>query len=363
MKKHAVPDRPVGRPSLRPCPASLKAHSFPLRLALGDAPLEPHLGAPPLTTVNLASPLLLPHSLRHSDHGGASPLHGQGIGTNDGAPLDVVPIDADPLLRRDLLRLLVHGHVDDVPREVERAPLDLEHRQLGLPVLDVPDVPARAEPPQPELLAPVDQVAPRARGLDAQLAQLRGRQGEESLPGGEFGRVRAQAAADEREEGLDVRDEGGRRRYYRGLAGLLVCVSGLLDGGARPRQEAQGRPELRRLHDLVGGSRGQWMGTGVRVTRALRATYRSITMPGPRTERQCALDLQRKSQKKGSWTQAVQAVRIELPEVSRQMVASCSCSKNPGWSVRALPCGRGVWRIGMQGKTETSALSGVASYR
>lgn len=51
------------------------------------------------------------------------------------------------------------------------------------------------------------------------------------------------------------------------------------------------------------------------------------------------------SQSRSEWAQVVQAVRIELPEASRQGEASCSCSKNPGWPVRALPCGRGVWRI------------------
>lgn len=175
----------------------------------------------------------------------------------------MVALDAGPLLGGDLLGLLVDGHVHDMPRDVERTPLDLDHRQLGLAVRDVLDVAARAEVARPELLAPVDQIAPRARGLDAQLAQLGGRQGEERLPRRELGSVRAQAAADEREEGLDVGDEGGRRRYYRGLAGLLVCVSrldGVLDGGAGPRQEAQGRPELRRLHDLGVGSRSEWEG-------------------------------------------------------------------------------------------------------
>lgn len=232
---------------------SHKAHRFPLRLPLGDTPLEPDLSTPPLTTVDLAAPLLLPHTLRHGDRGGAGPLHRQGIRADDGAvPLDVVPIDADPLLGRDLLGLLVHGYVDNVPREVQWAPLDLYHRQLGLAVLDVLDVTARAEVAGLELLAPVDEVTPRAGRLDAQLPELRRRQGEERLPRGELGRVRAQAAADEREECLDVRDERGRRWYCRRLVGLLVCVSGLkglLDAGAGPRQEAQGRPELRRLHD------------------------------------------------------------------------------------------------------------------
>ena len=59
-----------------------------------------------------------------------------------------------------------------------------------------------------KFLAPLQQISSRARGLDAQLFQLRRGESEQGVPGWYLGGVRGEAAADGAQEGGVVWYEG-----------------------------------------------------------------------------------------------------------------------------------------------------------
>lgn len=174
------------------------------------------LGPSSLTTVNLPASLVLPHALGSHDLDGAI-LGGQRIRSDDGlGALDRVARDAAQVLGGGLLDRLALGHVDDVLLGDGGVGVVLEDAQLGGARLggDVPQVAADAELAAPEALPPLDQVPPRPGRLDAQLGQLARCEGEERLPRGELGGVRAQAPADELEERRGVGAEGRRLRDH-----------------------------------------------------------------------------------------------------------------------------------------------------
>ncbi len=108
------------------------------------------------------------------------------------------------------------------------------HPQVNMSVFDVLKVAAYAKQPQTEPVYPSEEVAARARRLDAELLQLRRRQGKERFPGRELGRVLAEAAADDSKEGLHVRYDRNRLRYSR-------CAA-LMRPSRRRRECRQDRP-------------------------------------------------------------------------------------------------------------------------
>ena len=183
------------------------------------------------------APAILPHTLRNSNTSARLILEGQGVGSYDClGTLDLVPRDPRHLAVRP--GRYAGRHVHDEPALAYRVngtntstnPVRLEDPQFGRPVLsDVLQVAADPELAPPEPLPPLEQVAPRARGLDAQLLQLLRRQGEERLPRRELRRVLAEPAPDHGQERLYVRDEG--RGRGDDVVGLLGRFSGCGGGG------------------------------------------------------------------------------------------------------------------------------------
>lgn len=125
--------------------------------------------------------------------------------------------DAGQLLRLAVLDGAADGDVDD---ELARhlgggngGRVGLDDAQLGHAVLDMLQVAAYAVLALPEALPPPQEILARARRLDAQLAQLLGRQREERLPVRDLRRVLLQVTPDDREESRHVGNEGRRRRH------------------------------------------------------------------------------------------------------------------------------------------------------
>lgn len=198
--------------SARTPDASLcEAHCFSGGLALSHTSLKPYLFTSPLTTINLAPSLFLPHAIRDCNHRRAASLDWECVRSGDRVGvLNVVSLDLDLLVSLGLLNALFRWYVDDVARDFQRASFHLGYRKLGLAILNKLDVSARAEFAQLKVLSPVNQIFPQSRWFYAQLFQLGRRQGEESLPGRELGRMLAHATADEGKKGLDIGYEWGR---------------------------------------------------------------------------------------------------------------------------------------------------------
>lgn len=79
-----------------------------------------------------------------------------------------------------------------------------------------------------KLLAPVEEIFPRACGLNADFFELMRGEGEESFPGGDLGRVSGEAATDGGEETGMVGNEGSRLRSRSdGNRVLQVADAGL----------------------------------------------------------------------------------------------------------------------------------------
>lgn len=172
------------------------------------------------------APAVLPHAISNRDASALALLQRQRIRTNYGpSTLDMVPSDTRQLGGITVLEGAAGGDVDDeLARDGSGASarsnggrVGLEDPQLRHAVLDVPQVPPDAVLAQPEALAPAQQVLARARGLDAELAQLLRRQREQRLPVRDLGRVLLQVAPDDRQEGRHIWHEGRRRRDLGGF--------------------------------------------------------------------------------------------------------------------------------------------------
>lgn len=158
-------------------------------LPLLSPPLGPDLSLPPLTTINLVPPLHLPKPLflDNPRHTGLS-LDSFNLRPSDNA----TPHNLDPTHWLQFLKLRPSGrhgsalgNIDDNlpharrtrqrgPRNPSNRDRDLDDAQLARAILlvDLGQVAADAEVAVAELVAPVQQIAAAAGGLEAGLAQL-----------------------------------------------------------------------------------------------------------------------------------------------------------------------------------------------
>lgn len=224
-------------------------------LPLRHSGLVQRLSPPPLTTMHLPPPLILPHTLSdlQRSHTPIPPRHRQNIAPLDRLPIQQLDVRGFLEVRRRLPRFQrvcsrAMGDVEDElgharggvegglgvgavgvgGRGPERG--DLDDAQLAAAVGDVLEVAADAVFAFAEFVAPAQEVAACAGGFDAEVFELGGGEGEEVVPGWDFGGVRAQVAADEGEEGWDVGDEGGG---FGDGAGCDVAMEGSCLGFVR----------------------------------------------------------------------------------------------------------------------------------
>lgn len=210
-----------------------------LCLPLRRSPLRPDLRLPPLTTINLVSPNMLPQTLLDPDDSPAPtrPLDRLNMRAVDGIrALLLHPCHTRRALQRlpgqHLPHRLLGAHINNHlfragrPRQRRRRSIPLHHLRRGADLLlplrsdphsladprvprhlhtphlrpaalpDLGQVPADAELAVAELVAPAQEVPAGARRFDAEVLELRRGEGEEGVPGGYFGGVGGEFAAD-----------------------------------------------------------------------------------------------------------------------------------------------------------------------
>lgn len=222
--------------------------SLPSVFPLLCTTLRPDLSPSPLTTVHLVTSPLLPKPILYpqSRNTGVSldVLHSSaadGVASHDLHLLDGPRLGSVNLRRGNnadvpggLLRICRVWHRSDSDRCVDdhlpcagvlgegghlvSGPLrrHLHDSQFRNSLLDLLQITAHTHQAISKPFSPPQQIAPRACGLDTGFPELRGREREEGVPGGDLRGMLSHVASDQSEEGLRIRDEGSRTGYSWG---------------------------------------------------------------------------------------------------------------------------------------------------